>query len=231
MDWNTVLFMLFPYAAIALAVAVTAARLIFRPFSVSSLSSQLLERKKLYWGSIPFHYGILIILIGHLVALLLPQGLTWWNAVPARLYILGMTGLTLGLWAFLGLVILLWRRLSEPRVRAVTSPMDIVVLIVLLISVGTGLSASGLYRFGHFWFTGVFTPYLRSIFMLQPQPELVANLPWLMKLHAFNFFVFLAIFPFSRLIHIITVPLDYLVRPWQIVIWGRREHKVSQTSA
>jgi nitrate reductase gamma subunit len=128
------------------------------------------------------------------------------------------------------LVILLWRRLSDARVRAVTSPMDIIVLVVLLISVVTGLSASGYYRFGHFWFTGAFTPYLRSIFTLQPKPELVANLPLLMKIHAFNFFVFLTIFPFSRLVHIITVPLDYLIRPWQIVIWARREHRVGQTS-
>ncbi|MBI3950378.1 MAG: respiratory nitrate reductase subunit gamma [Acidobacteria bacterium] len=231
MDWNTVFFMLFPYAAIALAIVVTAARITYRPFSVSSLSSQLLERKKLYWGSIPFHYGIIVILLGHLVALSLPKGLTWWNSVPVRLYILGITGLTLGLWACAGLLILLWRRLSEPRVRAVTTPMDIIVLVVILISVGTGLTASGFYRFGHFWFTGVFTPYLRSIFTLQPKPQLVANLPLLMKIHAFNFFVFLAIFPFSRLIHIITVPLGYLVRPWQIVIWARRSHALSGEKA
>ena len=56
-------------------------RSIYRPFTVSSLSSQLLERKKLYWGSISFHYGIVLVLLGHLVALLLPQGLRLWNAV------------------------------------------------------------------------------------------------------------------------------------------------------
>jgi len=223
MDWNIVLFMLFPYAALSSAIVVTAIRVVFLPYSVSSLSSQLLEGKKLYWGSISFHFGIGIVLLGHLVALLFPAGLALWNSVPVRLYILGLTGLILGLWALAGLLILLWRRLGDRRVRVVTSPMDILVLFLLLVSIITGLSASVSYRFGHYWFTGAFTPYLRSIFELRPKPELVMQLPLLMRIHALNAFVLISLFPFSRLIHIITVPLTYLIRPRQVVIWNRRE--------
>src|SRR5512135_971660 len=112
MIWDTILFVIFPYIALALCVAVTIYRSVYRPFSVSSMSSQLLERKQLFWGSIPFHYGIVLVLLGHLLAWLLPQQLRLWNDVPLRLYVVELTGLALGIWALAGLVILLWRRLS-----------------------------------------------------------------------------------------------------------------------
>src|SRR5512139_3132682 len=125
MDWNTILFLIFPYISIAVFIVMTSYRAVYRPFTVSSLSSQLLERKQLYWGTIPFHWGINLVLLGHLVALLLPRGLTLWNGAPLRLYLLEATGLVLGLWATTGMVILFYRRLTEPRIKAVTTPMDL----------------------------------------------------------------------------------------------------------
>jgi nitrate reductase gamma subunit len=226
MDWNMLLFLVFPYIAIGLALAVSAYRAIYRPFTISSLSSQLLERKKLFWGSISFHWGIVIILLLHLLAVLFPRGLALWNAVPLRLYLLEFSGLALGLWSLGGLLILIWRRVSERRIRVVTSRMDILVLVLLLVSVVTGVITATQYRFGSYWFTGVFAPYLASIFTLRPQPALLAPLPWVIQLHALNFFVLLAIFPFSRLVHIITYPLGYLLRPWQLVIRLRRPQPV-----
>jgi nitrate reductase gamma subunit len=222
MIWDTILFVIFPYIALALSIAVTIYRSIYRPFSISSLSSQLLEHKKLYWGSIALHYGVILVLLGHLLALLLPRGLRLWNSVPVRLYLLELTGLALGLWATIGLGILVWRRLSEKRVRVVTSPMDLVVLGLLLLSAVTGVLIATLYRFGSYWFTAIFTPYLVSIVTFQPAVSLIAPLPWLIKLHVVNFFILLAVFPFSRLVHIITYPISYLVRPWQIVVRNRK---------
>jgi len=222
MDLNQLFFVVFPYIAVTLFIAVTIYRSIFRPFTVSSLSSQLLERKKLYWGSIPFHYGIVLILLIHLFALIFPKVLLLWNAVTIRLYLLEFTGFVLGLWCFVGLIVLLWRRVSVPNIKAVTTPMHLVVLLLLLVSVITGVLIASGYRFGSTWFTGVFTPYLWSLLILQPRPELVAPLPWLIQLHVLNNFILMAIFQFSRLIHIITWPLGYVFRPWQIVIWNWR---------
>ncbi len=227
MDWNQLFFVIFPYTSLSLFIAVTAYRSLFRPFTVSSLSSQLLERKKLYWGSIPFHYGVVLILLMHLLALLFPKGLMLWNAVPIRLYLLEFTGFVMGLWSLAGLVILLWRRVSESRIRVVTTPMDVVVLLLTILSMLTGVLTAAGYRFGSTWFTGVFTPYVWSILSLQPRPELVAPLPWVIQLHVLNFFVLLAVFPFSRLIHIITWPLGYLIRPWQIVVWMRKRTQMA----
>src|SRR5512135_1442163 len=134
MIWDTIFFIILPYIALATFLAVTIYRSIYRPFTVSSMSSQLLERKKLYWGSISFHYGIILVLLGHLLALVLPQSVRLWNAIPVRLYLLDITGLALGIWALVGLSILFYRRISEKRVRMVSTPMDFVVLILLLVS-------------------------------------------------------------------------------------------------
>jgi len=218
MNWNSLLFVIFPYIALSVCVIGSVYRSIYRPFTISSLSSQLLERRKLYWGSISLHYGILIILLGHLLALLLPRGLMLWNAVPVRLYLLELTGLALGIWALAGLAILIYRRFTTRRLWPVTTRMDWLVLILLLVSVITGVWTATAYRFGSYWFTAVFTPYLWSLITLQPRPEFVAPLPWVIQLHVFNFFLLLLIFPFSRLVHIVTYPLGYLLRPWQIVV-------------
>lgn len=222
MIWDTIFFLILPYISATLFLGVTLYRSIYRPFTVSSLSSQLLENRKLYWGSISFHYGVVLVLLGHLLALLLPRGLVLWNSVPVRLYLLELTGLALGLWALVGLGILAWRRFADRRVRAVTTPMDVVALVILLVSLLTGVLVATLYRFGSFWFTGIFTPYLLSLFAFQPRVDLVASLPWLVKLHVINFFLMMAVYPFTRLVHILTYPLGYLLRPWQLVIWNRK---------
>ena len=99
MNWNLILFVVFPYVAIVLAIVGTVYRWTRHPFSVSSVSSQLLESQKLFWGSVPFHWGILFVLLGHLVALVLPAGVAKWNQVPIRLYLLEFTGLALAVWA------------------------------------------------------------------------------------------------------------------------------------
>lgn len=222
MSFHELAFVAAPYAAALLAVAGTAYRLRYRKFTVSSLSSQLLERGKLYWGSIPFHWGILIILGGHLLALLIPSSFAAWNSVPIRLYALEITGFALGVWAGAGLIVLLVRRIGNKRMQAVTTPMDLVVLGLLGAQILTGLIVAGGYRFGSYWGPEVFTPYLRSLLVLDPRPELLADLAIVVRLHAFLFFVFLAVFPFTRLVHIVTVPLQYIFRPWQRRIFVQR---------
>lgn len=228
MIWDTIFFIILPYITLAVAILGSVYRSIYRPFTISSLSSQLLERKKLYWGSVPFHYGIILVLLGHLLALLLPRGLLLWNSVPIRLYLLELTGLALGIWALVGLCILFWRHLSEKRVRMVTTPMDMVVLLLVIISALTGILIATLYRFGTSWFTVIFTPYLLSLIKFQPMVNLITPLPWIIKLHVINFFILLAVFPFSRLVHIATYPLSYITRPWQIVIWNRKIWKAGK---
>lgn len=230
MNGNDLLFVALPYAAVALLVVVTIVRWRLHPFTVSSLSSQLLESKRLYWGSVSFHWGIVLILLGHLAALIVPRGFEIWNGVPLQLYLLEATGFALGLWTLFGIIVLIARRIQVPRIRAVTSKMDVVVLALLLVQVLTGLLIAFFYRWGSFWGTSVFVPYVRSLLTLSPRPELVEALPVILKTHVLAFFVFVAIFPFTRLVHIITLPLNYLTRPWQKVVRNRHEPYVYDES-
>jgi len=221
MNWNQLVFDVFPYVALSVALVGTVFRWRAQPSTVSSLSSQLLERRKLYWGSVAFHWGVIILLLAHLAVLIFPSGIERWNQVPVRLYALEITGLALAVWTLVGLIILIFRRLSEPKVKVVTSNMDLVLLIVLALQVVTGIWIALGYRFGSQWAPAVFVPYIRSLLALQPRSELVAALPLVLRLHAFTFFVLLGLLPFSRLVHIISLPLGYLARPWQIVLHTR----------
>lgn len=221
MTVDDVLFGALPYVALSVAVAVTVVRWRYHPFTVSSLSSQLLESRKLYWGTFPFHWGISAILVGHLAALLVPSAFILWNGAPARLYLLEGTGLALGLWAAVGLTVLIWRRLSEPRIRRVTTRGDLAVLATVAVQVVTGLWIALAHRWGSYWGPAVLTPYLWSLFTFSPDTTGIAVLPVVVKVHVLAFYAFLALFPFTRLVHIITLPLQYLFRPWQLVVANR----------
>ncbi len=226
MNLTTFLFAVCPYIAVAMLVTVTILRWRRHPFSVSSLSSQLLESRRLYWGSVSFHWGLSLILIGHLAALIIPRGFELWNGAPLRLYLLEATGLALGLWAAFGLTILIVRRIQHPRIRAVTTPMDMAILGLLAVQIITGLWIAIGYRWGSFWGTSVLVPYMRSVLTLRPDASYVEPLPLVLQVHVLAFWVFVAVFAFSRLVHIITLPLGYVVRPWQRVVSSRDEPTV-----
>lgn len=217
---DNLLYIIFPYAAFTLAVVVTIQRFFKRGFTYSSLSSQFLESDELFYGSVPWHFAILTVLTGHLVGFAIPRQVLWWNGVPARLYVLEITALLLGLLALVGIVNLIIRRLTTARIRAVTSIMDIVVLVVLLLQVVLGVYVALFYRWGSSWYATSAVPYLRSLFLLQPDLKMIAPLPAAVKAHIVNSFVFMMILPFSRLVHMLVVPVHYLWRPYQIVIWN-----------
>ena len=223
MSDGVLLFVVLPYLGIALAIVGTVYRFKYRKFSVSSLSTQLLENRKLFWGSISFHWGIVAILTGHLLALLVPVGFQAWNGSPIRLYLLEITGFALGLWALGGLIVLIYRRFTSRRIRVVTTPLDFVVLALLLAQIVTGLWIAAGYRWGSFWGTGVFVPWIWSLLTFRPKPELVAHIPLVLQTHVTLFWTFLVVFPVSRLVHIITAPFQYVTRPWQLVGWVRRD--------
>ncbi len=220
MMFDNLFFIILPYAAATLAVVVTVQRYFKRGFTYSSLSSQFLEGDELFYGSVPWHIGILIVLTGHVIGFAIPRQVLWFNGVPARLYVLETTGLLFGLLAFVGIVSLIVRRITSARIRAVTSWMDVVVLLVLLVQVALGVYTALFYRWGSSWYATSAVPYLRSLFVLQPDLKMIAPLPMAVKAHIINAYIFLAILPFSRLVHMLVVPIHYLWRPYQVVIWN-----------
>jgi nitrate reductase gamma subunit len=218
------LFGIFPYVAFALAIAEGIYRYYSDRFSYSSLSSQFLENRTLFWGSVLWHYGIVLILLAHLFGGLFPGLSLDLLRVPTRLFILELIGASLGLIALVGIVLLIIRRIVDSRVQAVTSVMDWILIILLTAQVAAGLTIAIFYRWGSLWYLDTAVPWFWSIGRLSPNFSTIAPLPWIVKLHMFNAFVVIALFPFTRLVHIFTVPITYLWRPYQVVIWNRLAH-------
>ncbi|MCE7862950.1 MAG: respiratory nitrate reductase subunit gamma [Bacteroidetes bacterium CHB5] len=218
--FNTFLFVILPYLALFIFFIGTIYRYRQVKFQISSLSSEFLEGKKLFWGSVPFHWGMLFLFFGHLIAFLIPRGVLLWNSHPVRLLVLEVAAFAFGLSMLVGLANLLYRRWTNDRIRQVTSWVDIVVEVLLFAQVVLGLWVAFQYRWGSSWFASSLTPYLRSIFLLEPRADAVVAMPVVIQLHIIGAYLIVLMFPFSRLMHALVAPLDYLWRPYQRVIWN-----------
>ena len=220
--WNIFLYAVIPYLAVAIAVLGGIWRYTTDRFSYTSQSSQFLESRALFWGSVSWHYGILAILGAHVAALVIWG--PWASLVsnPTRLYTLEVIGLALSIVAIVGVAILSMRRLLVRRITSVTSRMDWVLLVVLVAQVILGIWIALGYRWGSEWYTATAVPWLHSLFKLNPKVEYMASLPTVVQVHAVLGFAIVALFPFTRLVHIVTFPVTYLWRSYQVVVWNRR---------
>ncbi len=216
------LFVALPYLALTLAVLGGLYRYCTNRFSYSSLSSQVLENRLLFWGSVPWHYGIILILLAHLMAALFPGTARSLVADPIRRLVLELAGMALALFAIFGILALVIRRLPRRSLaRAVTSPMDWILLVVLALQVLSGFSVALFERWGSLWYLSTAVPWFRSIATLQPDASAVAVMPFLIQFHFVFGFIVILLFPFTRLVHLVTVPITYLWRPYQVVAWIR----------
>ena len=215
-----------PYIALIVCVVGSIWRYRSTKFKVSSLSSQFLEGRTLFWGSVPFHWGILVLFLGHLIGFLFPRGVLLWNSHPVRLIIIEVSAFIFGIAALIGLINLCYRRLTSPRIRVVTSKMDIFILVLLLAQVVTGLWVAYFFRWGSSWFASVVTPYLWSIFAFQPEIAAVSAFPWIVKLHIIGAYLIVLMIPFSRFVHFLVPPINYLWRPYQQVYWNWNKWKI-----
>lgn len=220
---NIILYAVLPYVALALFVIITIRRYRGHPFGFTSRSSQFIENRSHFWGMVPFHYGILLVLSGHLVAFLLPDTVLTWNSVPWRLYLLEVSGYLLAVLSLFGLIVLGVRRIRGTKLLPFTGTMDWLVFGLLFIQIATGIWIAVGYRWGSSWFAISMTPYLRSLLVLQPDINLVAGYPYVVKLHLVTAFVLIGIFPFTRLVHVLVAPVPYLWRRTQVVRW-HQEH-------
>jgi nitrate reductase gamma subunit len=223
-------FSAFPYVAIIVFLVGTTYRYRQKGFKVTSLSAQFLEGKQGFWGTVPFHWGILMVFLGHLVAFVFPKAVLAWNSDPVRLIAHEGLGFAFAVALVVGLIALILRRLLNPRLKVVTTRMDLLVEFVLLAQVLLGCWIALGYRWGTSWFAADLSPYLWSILKLNPQPEAVVAMPLVIKAHIVGAFSILLIFPFTRLVHIIVAPFHYLWRPYQVVIWTWDKKRIRKAS-
>jgi nitrate reductase gamma subunit len=204
-----------PYAAIALFVAGVVWR--YRnPSTMTARSSQILESRWLAFGAVPFHAGVVTLFLGHLVPVLIPQ--QWRALVSNRNALLAVEtiGSAAAILCLAGLVVLFVRR---AMLRPLSPLLDFVVLAILIAQVAVGLGVATMHRWGSIWSAVTTSPYLRSIVALQPDASLVAGVPPLVTLHVAGAWVVLALVPYTRLVHMFALPLGYLTRPLQKVVW------------
>ena len=226
------LFVGLPYLAIVTAVIAGVARARNQRFSMSSRSSQFLEDRQLLWGSAPWHIGILVVLLGHIIAGVVPRVWSSILTVPGALVTIETGGVACSLLAIAGLSMLIYRRVTSARVQAVTTTADLIVVALLMAQIVVGLLSALSFRYGSAWSTGTVVPYFWSLVTLSPDMAYVADFPMLFKLHLIGAWLIILALPFTRLMHLLVVPVHYLWRAPQIVIWNnarRRQQAVAAT--
>lgn len=231
-NMNLFFFAVMPYVAIIVFLIVTIQRYRSRAFTYSSLSSQFLENDQHFWAMVPFHYGILTVLLGHIVAFLIPRSILLWNAHPLRLFILELTGFAAALLALIGMVLIMLRKGTSQRPRVVTTFIDWVVYAILFFQILTGLGIALFHGWGSSWFASSLSPYLWSLLYLSPEINYVSPLPHLVKTHIVSAWLLILLFPFTRLVHILVVPNHYLWRRTQVTRWyGHTRNGITERSA
>lgn len=229
-DINFVIFGILPYAALTILVVGSIARYDRDQYTWKSSSSQLLKRKQLIWGSILFHVGIITIFFGHLVGLFTPVWVLDTLGVPYALkqWMAVIIGGPAGIAALIGASLLMHRRLTEPRIRATSSRMDITIMGLIWLQLVIGLltitqtlqhmDGTEMVRFMT-WSQSIVTWNINAWVT-------VVDVHWLYKLHIFLGLIITALFPFTRLVHMVSgfaAPFRYLLRPGYQIVRSRRQ--------
>ncbi len=214
-----------PYLALAIFVVGHVWRWRYDQFGWTSRSTQLQERRLLKWGSPVFHYGTFAAIAGHVIGILIPAAWTRAIGIPEDAYrwFSAAAGTLAAVLVLAGVVVLASRRLVVPRVRATTSPIDWVALILLLIVILTGVVPTVFVNLlGHGYnYRDSVAPWFRGLFSASPDARAIASAPVVYQVHATAAWVIWAIWPFSRLVHAWSYPLWYLWRPY-VVYRSRR---------
>jgi nitrate reductase gamma subunit len=221
-----ILFVWYPYVCMSSFVFGSLIRFDREPYTWKAHSSQLLRKGQLAWGSNLFHFGILFLLLGHTVGLLTPTSVYSLVISPEAKQLLAIVaGSIAGLVCFVGLTLLLHRRLFDNRIRQTSTYMDMAVLVILWVQLSLGLitvpfslaheDAEVMLTLSH-WAQGVMT--------VQPvDAKTLQGLAWPYLVHLVLGMTVFLIFPFSRLVHIWSAPVWYLGRKGYQVVRSRRQ--------
>lgn len=213
-----ILYVVLPYAAIAAFLVGHWWRYRRDQYRWGARSTQLLESRWLMVGSNLFHFGALAAIGGHVMGILIPHA--WTDAVgisEATYHFVAATGgLVAGAAATLGFLVLLVRRARFPRVRVTTTRWDLVTFFLLAFGIVTGMICTSWGTLGEeVRYRETVGPYFRSLFVLDPRPELMTgddDVPFVFQLHVTAMWFLYAAWPFSRLVHAWSIPVDWLRR-------------------
>ncbi|GAA4038926.1 respiratory nitrate reductase subunit gamma [Nonomuraea soli] len=217
---NVLLWVVAPYVALTVFVLGHVWRYRYDKFGWTTRSSQLYESRLLRIGSPLFHFGILVVLLGHIGGLVIPK--SWTEAIGIGEEVYHVVAVTLGTIAGVatlgGLAILVYRRRTVGPVFTATTRNDKLMYAALGLTIALGLAATVMANIvgGGYDYRTTISPWFRSVFYLSPDPSLMAGAPLLFQLHALSALALFAIWPFTRLVHMLTAPIGYLTRPYVV---------------
>lgn len=218
---NMIFYIIIPYIClisliIGLIVKITTSKL-----TISAPATGFFEKERLSIGTTSWHYGIVFVLIGHILGLLFPMLILELLSDVSVKVGLSILAITFGFSAFFGLIILIVRRLITKTVFKTTRFVDIFILCVLLIQVSLGIYIATNYRWGMGWYASNVAHYIYSIILLNPKVSLVSTMPFLVGLHFSIGFIIVGLIPYTRLIHFLYVPIGYIFKKPQLIIYLR----------
>ena len=219
---HTIAFTVYPYVCLAFFLMGSLARFDRDQYTWKSDSSQLLRAGQLRWGSNLFHGGILFLFFGHLFGQLTPHWLyEMVVTAPQKQLIAVVAGGIAGGLCFVGLTMLLHRRLFDPRIRLTSHRTDIAILVILWVQLALGLSTlpSSLHHVAEPTTMLRLASYLQGIATLNPDASLVSGVEWHFQVHMVLGMTIFLLFPFSRLVHVWSgfASVGYILRPYQLV--------------
>jgi nitrate reductase gamma subunit len=215
---NVFLWVVVPYVCIAVFIGGHIWRYRYDKFGWTTRSSQLYERRLLRIGSPLFHFGILLVILGHVVGILVPESATRSLGVSEHVYHISavVLGTVSGFMTVAGMVILIYRRRTTGPVFSATTTNDKVMYGLLALTIGLGLATTVLGNAAgaaHDYRLDV-APWFRSVFYFDPHTSLIVAAPIGFELHALSAWLLFAFWPFSRLVHVFSAPVGYLTRPY-----------------
>ncbi|WP_069807709.1 respiratory nitrate reductase subunit gamma [Vulcanisaeta thermophila] len=227
---DEVLWVSLPYIVIVVFIAGHVYRYSVDQYLWTSKSSEILEKRWLSLGSQLFHWGILIVILGHIVGLLVPPSVTTAMGVSSEAYhrVAIVLGGASGLVAYVGAWILLLRRTLITRVRRTSDLSDFLILVLIIITMTIGLYNTLYYDVvvAPFPYRSTIGAWVRSVLTLQPNASYMLSVPLSFQLHiVFAYMVFL-VWPFTRLVHVWSYPIFYLRRAWVLYRRSRRPEVV-----
>lgn len=215
---SQLLWVAFPYACIVIFIAGHIYRYRYDQFGWTAKSSEFIEKKQLMIGSLLFHFGIIPVIVGHVLGLGIPKEWTRAIGISDVLYHTGAIwiGGSFGFVTLLGMLILTSRRLTKKSVRLLSSASDIMVNFLLLFIVFIGVYSVVVTNIiqPSFDYRDTISIWFRSLFIFRPEASYMSGVPISFQLHVFVGFLIFALWPFTRLVHVWSVPLNYVRRSY-----------------
>ena len=216
------IFIGFPYACIAIGIIGLIYRYFTRPQSMGARSSQFLAKKtSIEFGIHFWHVGIILILTGHFLAFILTDYYKKFKLLsPLTEFLMdGLRWFAVVL-TLVGLLILIGRRIQEPKLRTNTTFIEWLILFLFLQQIIFGSFIALWFRDQPFWFENNVAAWIRSIYLLQPTVPVITSENWFVYIHALIPFIIIALLPFSKLVHLVSFPFTYLWRPYRRIIYN-----------